>query len=311
MKFQGFCHKVLGVGAVMAGLLCAGVAMPAQAQSQPSSSYAILIVGDESKADIAKSEKNLISEIASMLESKNGSAYRYPKARSSRQVYSYHFNKDQEKRYCEKKLDILGEDVLFVGIIEVQPDRYPKRIVYRLDRIVNPQRSAKDVVSRIEEFMVAEAKGVSAVSAASSSQVATATAASTTSSSSAADYQQTDSQQAVSSSNVDRVDEAREGKSVYERQRPEHSEIAISKVDSSSSWRCQVGAFAKVDNARECYSALRAKGHEGRIERLEIGDTIRYKVFVGIFNSRDEAVPTLNRLRDDGFKQAYICAPTR
>lgn len=326
MKFQGFCHKILGVGAVVAGLLCAGVAMPAQAQAQTSSSYAILIVGDESKAEVAKSEKSLISEIASMLESKNGSAYKYPKARSSRQVYSYHFNKDQEKRYCEKKLDILGEDVLFVGIIEVQPDRYPKRIVYRLDRVVNPQRSAKDVVSRIEEYMVAEANGTSAVPAAAGAATAAASTAAVVTSSSASSApaentssdsyaQQTDSQQAVAENaaetNVERTEEARAGNTVYERQRPEHSEIAISKTDSSDSWRCQVGAFAKVENARECYSELRAKGHEGRIERLEIGDNIRYKVFVGIFNSRDEAVPTLNRLRDDGFKQAYICAPTR
>ncbi|MBQ7568985.1 hypothetical protein IJT17_09290, partial [bacterium] len=106
MKFQGFCKKVLVIGMMAAGLCGAGVSTPAQAQT--SSSYAILIVGDESKADVAKSEKSLISEIASILESKDGSAFKYPKARSSRQVYSYHFNKEQEKRYCEKKLDILS-----------------------------------------------------------------------------------------------------------------------------------------------------------------------------------------------------------
>ena len=184
MKFQGFCKKMLVVGLMASGLCLAGASVPVLAQ-QTNSSYAILIVGDESKADIAKSEKSLISEIASILESKNGTAYKYPKARSSRQVYSYHFNKDQEKRYCEKKLDILAEDVLFVGIIEVQPDRYPKRIVYRLDRVVNPQRSAKDVVSRIEEYMVAESSGTAGTAAAAPAQTVTKAPAASSSSSAA------------------------------------------------------------------------------------------------------------------------------
>lgn len=312
MKFQGFCKKMLVVGLMASGLCLTGASVPAEAQ-QTNSAYAILIVGDESKADIAKSEKSLISEIASILESKNGTAYKYPKARSSRQVYSYHFNKDQEKRYCEKKLDILAEDVLFVGIIEVQPDRYPKRIVYRLDRVVNPQRSAKDVVSRIEEFMVAEASGTPAsVSSAPAQTVTKAPAAASTSSSSSSSASSAPATSAENKPAVTQAERTGEGENgVYSREQPKNAEIAISNIDTSSSWRCQVGAFASPDHARECYSQLRAKGHEGRIERVEVGDLIRYKVFVGTFSTRDEAVPTLNRLKDDGFKTAYICAPTR
>ena len=317
MKFQGFCKKMLVVGLMASGLCLADGTAPVLAQ-QTNSSYAILIVGDESKADIAKSEKSLISEIASILESKNGTAYKYPKARSSRQVYSYHFNKDQEKRYCEKKLDILAEDVLFVGIIEVQPDRYPKRIVYRFDRIVNPQRSAKDVVSRIEEYMTAEASGTVAAAAPAQTVAKAPAAASSSSSSSSSASASPAAAPAASSAPADnkpaaaQADRSAEGDTgVYNRQQPKDAEIAISNIDTSGSWRCQVGAFASPDHARECYSQLRAKGHEGRIERVEVGDLIRYKVFVGTFSTRDEAVPTLNRLKDDGFKTAYICAPTR
>ena len=313
MKFQGFCKKMLVVGLMASGLCFAGASAPVEAQ-QVNSSYAILIVGDESKADVAKSEKSLISEIASILESKNGSAFKYPKARSSRQVYSYHFNKDQEKRYCEKKLDILAEDVLFVGIIEVQPDRYPKRIVYRLDRVVNPQRSAKDVVARIEEFMTAESSGGSSTAAApaAAAKSPAASPASAPSSAASAPASSASSNTAANAPAITQADRSDEGENgVYNRQQPKNAEIAISNIDTSNSWRCQVGAFASPDHARECYSLLRSKGHEGRIERVEVGDLIRYKVFVGTFSTRDEAVPTLNRLKDDGFKTAYICAPTR
>ncbi|MBQ7568576.1 SPOR domain-containing protein, partial [bacterium] len=205
---------------------------------------------------------------------------------------------------------ILSEDVLFVGIIEVQPDRYPKRIVYRLDRVVNPQRSAKDVVSRIEDYMTAESAGTSTVAtaapaASSQAPASTATAAPAENTSSAA------ASTSAETTPSERYDEAVSSNAVYNRPRPKNAEIPVSTTSTSNYWRCQVGAFASVDNARECYSLLASKGHVGRIERVEVGDLIRYKVFVGTFGSHDEAVPTLNRLKDDGFKTAYICAPSR
>ena len=313
------------------GLCLVGGAVPAWAQSA-SSSYAILIVGDESKAEAAKSEKTLISEIASGLESKNGTAYKFPKARSSRQVYSYHFNKEQEKRYCEKKLDILSEDILFVGIIEVQPDRYPKRIVYRLDRIVNPKRSANDVLTRIEELMTAEAAGTTAKAPAVAAPATTAattaapeatasTAKTATSSTAGAGSQATSADGTKAAAPAVKENSAqtayeRLGNSNVEsnkvaRQMPKNAEINITENATANYWRCQVGAFSSTENARECYMELRSKNHEGRVERVPVGDRYVYKVFVGTFGSREEAQPTLNRLKDDGFKGAYICAPSK
>ena len=299
MKLRSFFSRVLLAGLLIASMCIVGGTKAAVAQTA-SSSYAILIVGDESKADIAKAEKSLISEIATILESKSGDAYKFPKARSSRQVYSYHFNKDQEKRYCEKKLDILAEDVLFVGIIEVQPDRYPKRIVYRLDRIVNPHRSALDVVTRIEEFMVAESAPKTVAAAPAAAPAAPATAPATTTKSEAPAASTSTAAPAAADNTASRP---------FTRPVPDNAEIPVSMNSTATSWRCQIGSFKSLENARNAYMQLQAKGHAGRIEAVETGDNTIYKVYVGVFSSREDAQPTLNRLRDDGFTSAYICAP--
>lgn len=114
-------------------------------------SYAILIVGNDSNAEQAKLEKQLITEISRALSQKEGNAYKYPKARAS-QVLSYHFNQEREKQYCQKQLNIYPEDLLFVGIIELNK-RMPQTVVYRIDRIASEKRAAQDIVPRLEEML--------------------------------------------------------------------------------------------------------------------------------------------------------------
>ena len=133
---------------VFAILFCSVLAYgPVQAQQQPS--YAILIVGDEDNAEMIRQEKVLIGEMAKMIR-KQSTDMRL-------KIFSYHFNKQRERAYCEAKLNVLSEDLLFVGIVRLDEKRVPIKVVYRVDRINNPARAAKDIISRGEE-LVAESR---------------------------------------------------------------------------------------------------------------------------------------------------------
>ena len=106
--------------------------------------YAILIVGDEGNAEMLRREKVLIGEMAKRIRKQNPSQ-RLP-------IFSYHFNKQRERTYCEKKLNVLAEDLLFVGIVPLK-NKVPLKVVYRIDRIVNATRAANDVLNRAEEIV--------------------------------------------------------------------------------------------------------------------------------------------------------------
>lgn len=114
--------------------------VPARAQEP---AYAILIVGDEGDAEMLRVEKVLINEMAKRIRSES-SAEKLP-------VFSYHFNKERERAYCENKLNVLAEDLLFVGVVTLE-NKVPQKVVYRIDRISNAPRAAKDVLERAEEL---------------------------------------------------------------------------------------------------------------------------------------------------------------
>src|SRR5688572_9072120 len=100
---------------------------PAQEKApEASPKLAILIVGDEGNAEMLREEKALIAEMTRLLAGTGGGeGTKFPHVRSL-QVYSYHFNQPRERQYCEKKLNILQEDLLFVGIVELK-DKLPRR----------------------------------------------------------------------------------------------------------------------------------------------------------------------------------------
>ena len=112
----------------------------AQNDTPATSDYAILIVGDESDAEVLRKEKVLIQEMAKSL-----------KKQSRLPIYSYHFNKERERTYCEKKLNIIREDLLFIGIVSLK-ERVPRKVVFRIDRIVTPARAAADIILRADEL---------------------------------------------------------------------------------------------------------------------------------------------------------------
>ncbi len=129
------------VGLLLASLAATSALTQAQQPEAPAQAdYAILIVGDESDANILLKEKVLIQEMAKSLKK----PYRLP-------IYSYHFNKERERTYCEKKLNVLREDLLFIGLVSLK-DRVPRRIVFRIDRIVTPSRAAAEIVARADEL---------------------------------------------------------------------------------------------------------------------------------------------------------------
>jgi hypothetical protein len=113
-------------------------------RAQDSTAYAILIVGDEGDAEMLRTEKILINEMAKHIRDESG-AERLP-------VYSYHFNKERERAYCENKLNVLAEDLLFVGVVTLD-NKVPLKVVYRIDRINNSPRAAKDVLERADELL--------------------------------------------------------------------------------------------------------------------------------------------------------------
>lgn len=146
-KFYPTRRCLAGVFAVLTALLL--LALPGGAQA-PEKSYAVLIVGDEGDAEMLRVEKILINEMAKQIRSE-ASAEKLP-------IFSYHFNKERERAYCENKLNVLAEDLLFVGVVTLE-NKVPQKVVYRIDRIVNAPRAARDVLERAEELAEVAAPG--------------------------------------------------------------------------------------------------------------------------------------------------------
>ncbi|MBX3166544.1 MAG: SPOR domain-containing protein [Candidatus Eremiobacteraeota bacterium] len=135
------CSRTARIGLLLAALAGTSALTQAQQPETPAQEdYAILIVGDESDANVLLKEKVLIQEMAKSLKK----PYRLP-------IYSYHFNKERERTYCEKKLNVLREDLLFIGLVSLK-DRVPRKIVFRIDRIVTPSRAAAEIVARADEL---------------------------------------------------------------------------------------------------------------------------------------------------------------
>jgi pyruvate/2-oxoglutarate dehydrogenase complex dihydrolipoamide acyltransferase (E2) component len=132
---------LLGTLAVLGAMTTGVNSVRAQA---PEPAYAVLIVGDEGDAEMLRVEKVLINEMAKRIRTES-SAEKLP-------IYSYHFNKERERAYCENKLNVLAEDLLFVGVVTLD-NKVPLKVAYRIDRIVNAPRAAKDVLERAEELM--------------------------------------------------------------------------------------------------------------------------------------------------------------
>lgn len=224
---------------LLAGLCPFGAAQ--EAQPQPSD-YGILIVGDEADGEMLRREKVLIQEMAKTRKQK------LP-------ICSYHFNKEAEKSYCEKKLNILREDLLFVGVVAMK-DRVPRKVLYRLDRINNPSRSARDVTTRAEEIVSAAATPTASPSPDAS---ATPTPPVTP---------------------------------------PAPPQTATT---TTGGWRVQLGSFTHQTAAQDLVNQLKGKGYDAKIDKV----AEQYKVWVGSFATKEDAVQALGNLKNDGFDKGF------
>lgn len=279
------------------------------------SGYAVLIVGDESKPDMARSEKELISEITKLLAEKDEKgAYKYNRARSGMQVFSYHINHDREKQFCEKKLNILSEDLLFLGVIALN-DRLPSKVIYRIDRIVNEKRAATDVFSYAENLL---AGGALPVPVASKSQTSTKTEtvakspASETKTSTVKPSVKAPSTAAPSSSTTTSSSVRSNTTTVAKIPAASTSQAPSSgkkyaPVPEGKYLSCQVGAFSNEANARELVDSLKSKGYEAAYRKFErSGGSFFYRVYSGSFSTRADAEAALQRLKDHGFDKAIL-----
>ncbi len=296
---------VLGLGVV---LLASAVGLRAEEKSRETTpSLAILIVGDEANAAMLREEKALIAEMTRLLTAKTeGEAGkdRFPHARTL-QVYSYHFNQPRERQYCEKRLNILAEDLLFVGIVELE-DRLPRKVVYRLDRIVRARRSAEDVLSRAEEMLAPEAPSRPAGSEPEPEPASSPSPSPSPSTSPAASPSpSTGSGQPIRPAAI-RTPAAGAPSGAASTPAPARTPSSAPRV---TTWRVQVGSFAELANAQEQVSQLKTKGHDSRIEHSTRNGVNLFRVYVGSYPDRPGAQAALEALKKDGFNQAFLVAP--
>ncbi len=223
--------------------------LQAQEASTPDE-LAILIVGTEENAEMMRQENVLIEEVRRQLRT-------WP-ADKRPPVFSYHFNKKKERAYCEQKLNILVEDLVFVGIVRLEK-KVPRKVVYRIDRLVNPARSATELLERAQEML-----GVNLTPSPSPSPSPGTPSPSATPSASP------------------------------------------SPDEPEARWRIQLGVFGQRKNAEELVAKLREKGHVATImAAVEEGASV-YKVQIGPFANRQEALTAVDALKAQSFQQAFL-----
>ncbi|GMU55594.1 MAG: hypothetical protein AMXMBFR33_47400 [Candidatus Xenobia bacterium] len=236
--------KTVQLALIVAISMLALATLQAQEASTPDE-LAILIVGTEENAEMMRQENVLIEEVRRQLRT-------WP-ADKRPPVFSYHFNKKKERAYCEQKLNILVEDLVFVGIVKLEK-KVPRKVVYRIDRLVNPARSATELLERAQEML-----GVDLTATPSPSPSPSATPS-----------------------------------------------ASPSPDEPEARWRIQLGVFGQRKNAEELVAKLREKGHVATImAAVEEGASV-YKVQIGPFANRQEALTAVDALKAQSFQQAFL-----
>ena len=87
--------------------LCLCLSPIGVAWAQTENPYAILIVGNGGHAEMQRQEQVLIQQMAKTLRQREPGK-KLP-------IFSYHFEKQRERAYCEKNLNVLAEDSAFCG----------------------------------------------------------------------------------------------------------------------------------------------------------------------------------------------------
>ena len=136
------------IGAVVFLVAMVGIlAVTRQVRAQESHrSLAILVVGDQRAGMLTMRELALYPRLAAWRA-------RAHLTNASLPIIAYHFNKPDERVYCEKVLHIRRRNLLFVGIVR-HLKRGPMKVVYRINNVVDPEDAAdrimEEVVDRLD-----------------------------------------------------------------------------------------------------------------------------------------------------------------
>ena len=237
--------------------LCLSLSQMGATWAQTENPYAILIVGNGGHAEMQRQEQVLIQQMAKTLRQREPGK-KLP-------IFSYHFEKQRERAYCEKNLNVLAEDLLFVGIVRLE-NRVPRKVVYRIDRINNPARAAKDVLQRAEE-LEAELSPAPAPDASKTPQVST---------------------------------------TPQPQETPTVSPAPKNESQLAPGWRIQLGSFSQLKYAEEQSAELEGIGYEASINRANDFGNSLFKVTVGPFENKEAAAKALDELKQKGFEQAFL-----
>lgn len=129
---------------VVLALLCAGFALGAlerapRAAMAQSKGYAILVVGNTRNAVMTELENQAKELLKSMRD-------RLELDESALPVISYHFEKSDERAYCEDTLGIKSGHLLFVGLVE-QNDLVVRKVLLPVNKVTDPKGAAIYVMS--------------------------------------------------------------------------------------------------------------------------------------------------------------------
>jgi hypothetical protein len=118
---------------------------PAPAPSVTAESLAILVVGNKHNAAMDALEVETIKALAA-------NRTRYGLAREDLPIIAYHFDKPEEKKYCEKALDIKPDDLLFVGIVK-RENNVARKVIYRAKVAKSPTDAANAIMGKVAALM--------------------------------------------------------------------------------------------------------------------------------------------------------------
>lgn len=129
-----------GFAWVLVLFCCIGWAAPVRAQrAQPS--VAILVVSDGTDPRMKELEAQATAFVKRLRQEQGLDKALLP-------ILSYHFNVPAERKYCEEKLDIHKNDLLFVGVVQ-QQNMVVKKILKRSPRVQDPKSEAFQMFKRV------------------------------------------------------------------------------------------------------------------------------------------------------------------
>lgn len=115
--------------------------VPPPVRSAVERPIAVLVVGDQNGAILTRREKELF-RLLSGLRARAGLS------KSDLPIISYHYDKDDERNYCEKGLGIKRANLLFVGLVEHEK-RVPQRVIYRINNVVDPAAATDKIMAEV------------------------------------------------------------------------------------------------------------------------------------------------------------------